>query len=76
MRAKPILSLTLLAAALALPGTAASVGLGKMTLQSSLGQPLSAQIEPWKVRDDMQTRARRANPADWLDFRLDTLIYL
>ena len=45
MRAKPILSLTLLAAALGLPGTAASVGLGRMTLQSSLGQPLSAQIE-------------------------------
>jgi pilus assembly protein FimV len=45
MRAKPILSLTLLAAALGLPGIAGSVGLGRMTLQSSLGQPLSAQIE-------------------------------
>ena len=45
MQAKPILSLTLLAAALALPGTAASLGLGRLTLQSSLGQPLSAQIE-------------------------------
>ena len=45
MQAKPILSLTLLAAVLALPGTAASLGLGRLTLQSSLGQPLSAQIE-------------------------------
>jgi len=45
MRAKPILSLTLLAAALGLPGIAGSVGLGRMTVQSSLGQPLSAQIE-------------------------------
>src|ERR1044072_9609931 len=45
MRAKPILSLTLLAAALGLPSIAASVGLGRMTVQSSLGQPLSAQIE-------------------------------
>ena len=45
MRAKPVLSLTLLAAALGLPGLAASVGLGKLTVQSSLGQPLSAQIE-------------------------------
>ena len=52
MRAKPILSLTLLAAALALPGTAASVGLGKMTLQSSLGQPLSAQIELTSVTNE------------------------
>jgi pilus assembly protein FimV len=45
MRAKPILSLTLLAAALAHSGIAASLGLGKLTVQSSLGQPLSAQIE-------------------------------
>ena len=45
MRAKPILSLTLLAAALGVPGIAGSVGLGRMTVQSSLGQPLSAQIE-------------------------------
>ena len=52
MRAKPILSLTLLAAALGLPGMAASVGLGRMTLQSSLGQPLSAQIELTSVTNE------------------------
>jgi pilus assembly protein FimV len=52
MRSKPILSLTLLAAALAMPGMAASVGLGKLTLQSSLGQPLSAQIELTSVAPD------------------------
>ena len=65
MRAKPILSLTLLAAALALPGTAASVGLGRMTLQSSLGQPLSAQIELTSVaNEDLgSVTARIADPS-------------
>ena len=45
MRAKPILTLTLLATALLLPGTGAALGLGKLTVNSALGQPLSAQIE-------------------------------
>ena len=45
MRAKPILTLSLLATALALPGSAAALGLGKLTVNSALGQPLSAQIE-------------------------------
>ena len=45
MRAKPILTLSLLATALALPGTGAALGLGKLTVNSALGQPLSAQIE-------------------------------
>ena len=45
MRAKPILSLTLLAARSACRAWHASPALGRMTLQSSLGQPLSAQIE-------------------------------
>jgi hypothetical protein len=25
---------------------------------------LSAQVEAWRIRDDVETRARRANPAD------------
>ena len=45
MRAKPILTFSLLAIALALPGTGAALGLGKLTVNSALGQPLSAQIE-------------------------------
>ena len=45
MRAKPILTFSLLATALALPGTGAALGLGKLTINSALGQPLSAQIE-------------------------------
>jgi len=45
MRAKPILMLSLLATALLLPGTGAALGLGKLTVNSALGQPLSAQIE-------------------------------
>ena len=26
---------------------------------------LSSQVEAWRIRDDMETRARRANPADF-----------
>ena len=74
MRAKPILSLTLLAAALALPGTAASVGLGRMTLQSSLGQPLSAQIELTSVtNEDLSSVTARI--ADASLYRQNSLTY-
>ncbi len=74
MRAKPILSLTLLAAALALPGTAASVGLGRMTLQSSLGQPLSAQIELTSVtNEDLSSVTARI--ADASLYRQNSLNY-
>ena len=31
---------------------------------------LSSQVEVWRIRDDMETRSRRANPAD-LDALLD-----
>jgi pilus assembly protein FimV len=74
MRAKPIFSLTLLAAALALPGTAASVGLGKMTLQSALGQPLSAQIELTSVvKEDLGSVTARI--ADASLYRQNNLAY-
>ena len=65
MRAKPILSLTLLAAALAQPGMAAALGLGKLTVQSSLGQPLSAQIELTSVaKEELDSiNARVADPS-------------
>ena len=45
MRANRILALSMAAGALALPGAAGALGLGKLTVQSSIGQPLSAQIE-------------------------------
>jgi pilus assembly protein FimV len=45
MRANPILTLGMVAGALVLPGAAGALGLGKLTVQSSIGQPLSAQIE-------------------------------
>ena len=51
MRAKPILTCSLLAIALALPGTGAALGLGKLTVNSALGQPLSAQIELTSAAD-------------------------
>ena len=44
MRANPILTLGMVVGALALPGAAGALGLGKLTVQSSIGQPLSAQI--------------------------------
>lgn len=45
MRLKPILIPGLLASALALPGLALAMGLGRLSVQSSLGQPLVARIE-------------------------------
>ena len=41
MRANPILTLGMMAGALALPGAASALGLGRLTVQSSIGQPLS-----------------------------------
>ncbi len=74
MRAKPILSMTLLAAALGMPGMAASVGLGKMTLQSSLGQPLSAQIELTSLaKEELGTVTARV--ADSNLYRQNNLAY-
>ena len=45
MRVKPIVQQGLILAALALPSTAYPLGLGKLTVDSYLGQPLSARIE-------------------------------
>src|SRR5947209_19416091 len=45
MHVKPILTLGLMAGALVLSGSALALGLGKLTVLSSLGQPLSARIE-------------------------------
>lgn len=45
MRAKPLIIWGLLAGVFALPATALALGLGKLTVDSSLGQPLSAHVE-------------------------------
>jgi len=45
MRIKPIVSYGLVAGTLLLPLTAQALGLGKLTVESALGQPLSAKIE-------------------------------
>ena len=65
MRAKPVLTFSLLATALALPGMCAALGLGKLTVNSALGQPLSAQIELTSAaKEELDSLAARiADPA-------------
>jgi pilus assembly protein FimV len=64
MRAKPLLTSGLVAGALALPGSAFSLGLGKLTVDSALGQPLSARIELTSAtKDELDSlSARVADP--------------
>jgi pilus assembly protein FimV len=65
MRAKPIFRYSLVAGALALSGHALALGLGKLTLDSALGQPLSARIELQSVtKEDLDSlRAKVADPS-------------
>ena len=65
MRAKPIFTYSLVAGALALSGHALALGLGKLTLDSALGQPLSARIELQSVtKEDLDSlRAKVADPS-------------
>ena len=65
MRAKPFFTYSLLAGALALPGHGLALGLGKLTVDSALGQPLSARIELTSVtREDLDSlRAKVADPS-------------
>src|SRR5689334_25061331 len=64
MRAKPIFTYSLVAGALAFPGHALALGLGKLTVESALGQPLSARIELTSAtKDDLDSlRAKIAEP--------------
>jgi pilus assembly protein FimV len=64
MRAKPIFQLTLMAAALAAAGAVQALGLGRLTVESGLGQPLSARIDLTSAtRDELDTlTARVADP--------------
>ncbi|HEY8242227.1 MAG TPA: FimV/HubP family polar landmark protein, partial [Casimicrobiaceae bacterium] len=65
MRANPVFRLTLLAAALAAAGHVHALGLGRLTVESSLGQPLSARIELTTAsRDELDSlTARVADPS-------------
>ena len=65
MRAKPIFTYSLVAGALAFHGHALALGLGKLTVESALGQPLSARIELTSVtKEDLDSlRARIADPS-------------
>ena len=65
MRAKPIFQLTLMAAALAAAGAVQALGLGRLTVESGLGQPLSARIDLTSAtRDELDTlTARVADPS-------------
>jgi hypothetical protein len=37
----------------------------KVSVDQIIALALSAQVEAWRIRDDMETRALRANPADF-----------
>jgi pilus assembly protein FimV len=69
MRAKPYITCGLLAGALTFPVSVFALGLGKLTVQSGLGQPLSATIELTSAqKDELDTlRARIADPAVYRD---------
>ncbi|HZQ62204.1 MAG TPA: FimV/HubP family polar landmark protein [Casimicrobiaceae bacterium] len=76
MRAKPIHTISLLASAiaLALPSSSMALGLGRLTVQSALGQPLSAQIELTSAaREELDSLA--AKVADPTLYRQNNLTY-
>ena len=65
MRVKPIVTYGLVAGTLLLPLTAHALGLGKLTVESALGQPLSAKIEllPGSKEELDSVVAKIADPA-------------
>ncbi|MEO8849382.1 MAG: FimV/HubP family polar landmark protein [Casimicrobiaceae bacterium] len=65
MRATPKFTLSMVALALALPGSAYALGLGKLTVDSALGQPLSARVDLTSAtREEVDTlTARVADPS-------------
>ena len=65
MRVKPIVTYGLVAGTLLLPLTAHALGLGKLTVESALGQPLSAKIEllPGSKEELDSVVAKVADPA-------------
>jgi pilus assembly protein FimV len=74
MRAKPLLTVGLVAGALAIPSSALALGLGKLTVDSALGQPLSARIELTSAtRDELESLS--AKIADPSLYRQNNLTY-
>src|SRR5437660_9180113 len=74
MRAKPFLTVGLVAGALAIPPTALALGLGRLTVDSALGQPLSARIELTSAtRDELESLS--AKVADPSLYRQNNLTY-
>src|SRR5450755_4794985 len=69
MRLKPFVITGVLSSLLTLSVPALALGLGKLTVNSGLGQPLSAQIELTAAqRDDLDSlRARIADPSVYRD---------
>src|SRR5438874_6346463 len=74
MRAKPMITFGLVAGALAIPPSALALGLGRLTVDSALGQPLNARIELTSVsRDELESLS--AKVADPSLYRQNNLTY-
>ena len=74
MRAKPLITFGLVAGTLALPGAVQALGLGRLTVDSALGQPLNARIELTSVsRDELDSLS--AKIADPSLYRQNNLTY-
>jgi pilus assembly protein FimV len=74
MRAKPLITFGLVAGALAIPPSALALGLGRLTVDSALGQPLNARIELTSVsRDELESLS--AKIADPSLYRQNNLTY-
>src|SRR5215470_19630265 len=69
MRAKPWITCGLMASVTALPLSALALGLGRLTVESGLGQPLSARVELTAAqKDELDTlSAKIADPSIYRD---------
>ena len=69
MRAKPLVMWGLLGGVFTLPATTLALGLGKLTVDSNLGQPLSAHVELTAAQKDEldSLSARVADPSVYRD---------
>src|SRR5271154_2925683 len=74
MRAKPFVVWGLLAGIVLLPASALALGLGKLTVDSSLGQPLSARIELTAAQKD-ELDSLAAKVADQSVYRDNNVTY-
>ncbi len=74
MRVKPIVKYGLVAGALALPAAAYALGLGRLTVESYVGQPLAARIELLSTsKEELDTLSARV--ADASLYRQNNLTY-